>query len=147
MNSKFSIIGILLAVLSIALYLVALSSWGSNDGLTSVISPYYAKFLSLFSSTQLSGPTLAAGEAHLTEERSIYITIGIALFFGALAIFLSLFSIKRQESLIYIIAALLLGNAVFVLYSLKTALFILVVSGCCAIYLQSRLTSDYGVNP
>jgi hypothetical protein len=54
---------------------------------------------------------------------------------------LSLKSIRRHEVVTYTVASLLLGNAVFMLYSFKVALVTLVISGVYAVYLKSRLTS------
>ena len=141
MNNKLSKIGMILAALGIGIFLVAQHYWSYFDGVNLVIAPYYAKLLSLFSEPVISEPGFTSRGFSLTEDLSIYITAGIAFMFGLLAIVLSFVSMYKNEVRSYSMASLLLGNAVFILYSLKIALFVLVVSGAYWIYSKSRLTS------
>ncbi len=141
MNNKFSKIGIVIAALGIGIFLVAQHYWRSYDGVNLVIAPYYAWLLSLFSEQVISEPAFTSQGFSLTEDLSIYITAGIAFILGLSAIALSFVSMYKNEIASYTIAPFLLGNSVFILYSLKIALFILIVLGAYWIYLKSRLTN------
>jgi len=141
MKNKFSKIGIILAALGIGIFLLAQHYWRYYDGVNLVIAPYYAKLLSFFSDPVISEPAFTSNDFSLTEDIAIYITAGIAFVFGALAIVLSFFSMHKNEVVSLSIASLLLGNAVFISFSLKIALFILIVSGAYWVYLKARLTN------
>jgi len=141
MTSKFSKSGIILAITGIVLYMTVLRYWSFRDGASLVLAPYYAKILSAFSTAKEIEPSFVSSGFSLTENVSIYMTAGIAFLLGLAAIFLSLKSIRRHEVVTYTVASLLLGNAVFMLYSFKVALVTLGISGIYAVYLKSRLTS------
>jgi hypothetical protein len=141
MTSKFSKFGIILAITGIVLYMTVLRYWSFRDGASLVLAPYYAKILSAFSTAKEIEPSFVSAGFSLTENVSIYMTAGIVFSLGLAAIFLSLKSIRRHEVVTYTVASLLLGNAVFMLYSFKVALVTLVISGIYAVYLKSRLTS------
>lgn len=141
MTSKFSKSGIILAITGIVLYMTVLRYWSFRDGASLVLAPYYAKILSAFSTAKEIEPSFVSSGFSLTENISIYMTAGIAFLLGLAAIFLSLKSIRRHEVVTYTVASLLLGNAVFMLYSFKVALVTLGISGIYAVYLKSRLTS------
>jgi hypothetical protein len=141
MTSKFSKSGIILAITGIVLYMTVLRYWSFRDGASLVLAPYYAKILSAFSTAKEIEPSFVSSGFSLTENVSIYMTASIAFSLGLAAIFLSLKSIRRHEVVTYTVASLLLGNAVFMLYSFKVALVTLVISGIYAVYLKSRLTS------
>lgn len=141
MTSKFSKSGIILAITGIVLYMTVLRYWSFRDGASLVLAPYYAKILSAFSTAKEIEPSFVSSGFSLTENVSIYMTAGIAFLLGLAAIFFSLKSIRRHEVVTYTVASLLLGNAVFMLYSFKVALVTLGISGIYAVYLKSRLTS------
>ena len=130
-----------MAITGIVLYMTVLRYWSFRDGASLVLAPYYAKILSAFSTAKETEPSFVSSGFSLTENVSIYMTAGIGFSLGLAAIFLSLKSIRRHEVVTYTVASLLLGNAVFMLYSFKVALVTLVISGIYAVYLKSRLTS------
>ncbi len=141
MTSKFSKSGIVLAIIGVVIYMTVLRYWSIRDGASFILAPYYAKVLSIFSTAKEIEPSFVSAGFSLTENISIYMTAGIAFSLGLTAIILSLKSIRRREVVTYTVASLLLGNAVFILYSFKVALITLAISGACAVYTKSRLTS------
>ena len=139
MDNKYSTTGIALSCTGLLISGFSLRHWSNNDGIDTFLAPLYAKLTSLFFSAQKQELGFTSEGFAITEEFATYLTMGVGICFGLLSLVLSFVSLKRQENITFVITTLLLGNAIFILYSLKIALVILVSSGCYAVYLKSQL--------
>ncbi len=148
MRNKLPIIGIIFAVIGVLLgYTV---SWYSSvsTGESPFLLKYYDEIMSFcFSGNETKPMITSITGFYMTEPRLINIFLCVSFFLGGSSIFLGILSFYMRKNQIFkdnILpsVSILLGNVVFIFYSIKLSMYVSLISAVIVVMLRILLTTQ-----